>query len=142
MSNESYYYREHKIGYIWNHKKGVIASPKGVPARRSALRHAGVAIRRSRCEGVSPWQSHEFPRFARDKALSLSLLAMTCWGKCKLSCAPLNKCLRIELTCITKSPLAPLCQRGVLFLPLASFSCCRQAKGGEEGFYKTMSPLF
>jgi len=25
-----FYYREHKIGYAWNHKKGVIASPKGV----------------------------------------------------------------------------------------------------------------
>ena len=45
----------------------------------------------------------------------------------------LIKGLRIELTSITKSPLAPLCQRGVLFLPLT--------KGGKEGFYKTMSLL-
>jgi len=38
---------------------------------------------------------------------------------------------------IRKSPLSPLCQRGVYFLPLA--------KGGQEGFYKNnvviMSPL-
>jgi len=32
-------------------------------------------------------------------------------------------------------------QRGVLFLPLVSFSCRKQAKGGEEGFYKIMSLL-
>ncbi len=43
------------------------------------------------------------------------------------------KSLKIELTCFTKSPLAPLCQRGVFSLPLE--------KGGEEGFYKTMSLL-
>jgi hypothetical protein len=29
----------------------------------------------------------------------------------------------------------------VFYLPLASFPCRRQAKGGEEGFYKTMSLL-
>ena len=28
------------------------------------------------------------------------------------------KSLKIELTCFTKSPLAPLCQRGVFPLPL------------------------
>ena len=43
------------------------------------------------------------------------------------------KSLKIELTCSTKSPLAPLCQRGAFSLPLE--------KGGEEGFYKTMSFL-
>ena len=45
----------------------------------------------------------------------------------------LIKGLKTELTCTAKSPLAPLCQRGVIFLPLE--------KGGEEGFYKTMSSL-
>jgi hypothetical protein len=43
------------------------------------------------------------------------------------------KGLKIELTCTAKSPLAPLCQRGVISLPLG--------KGGEEGFYKTISSL-
>jgi len=83
-------------------------------------------------------------------------------------CDPVNKGLKIELTCTTKSPLAPLlrqaqdgesrrtiCQRGVISLPFVSDpasgseeplarrerSLTRRVKGGEEGFYKTMSLL-
>jgi putative methanogenesis marker protein 8 len=41
--------------------------------------------------------------------------------------APLTKKCISKASLIEKSPLTPLCQRGVYFLPLA--------KGGEEGFY-------
>jgi hypothetical protein len=50
--NPNYYYREHKIGYIWNHEKGVIASPKG------------VAIPFSDC-GACSEQSEESPGLLR-----------------------------------------------------------------------------
>jgi hypothetical protein len=50
-----------------------------------------------------------------------------------------TKGLIIEWTFAGKSPLTPLCQRGELFLPLAFLTCHRQAKGGQEGFYKLMS---
>jgi hypothetical protein len=43
----------------------------------------------------------------------------------------LIKSLKIELIDSAKSPLSPLCQRGVFSLP--------SEKGGEEGFYKTKS---
>ena len=59
----------------------VIASPKGVPARRSAylcrsgLAQTSVAARRrgnpaKPLRGRSPWQSQEFLRFAQGKASS------------------------------------------------------------------------